>query len=115
MRPIHWIEAVFLVAVLGGRGVSGQQPCAAPPRQTVWQWLAPAGGWDPYGGGLLRWWNPCCFPRGGGPDDYCRTPLPNVCWPPYPPYFIGGPPPTCPPPQERSADREAWSRRPAGG
>ena len=47
--------------------------------------------WQPYDGGLLRWWNPCCFPRCGAPDDYCRKPLPNVCWPPYPPYYTAGP------------------------
>jgi hypothetical protein len=50
------------------------------------------GGCDPYGGGLLHWWNPHCFPSGGAPDNYCRKPLPKVCWPPYPPYYIWGPP-----------------------
>ena len=54
--------------------------------------LNPAGGWHPYGGGLLHWWNPHCFPCRAAPDDYYRKPLPRVCWPPYPPYYIWGPP-----------------------
>ena len=62
------------------------------PPQSLLGRLGPVGGWDPYGGGLLRWWNPCCFPRCGAPDDYCRKPLPKVCWPPYPPYYIWGAP-----------------------
>jgi hypothetical protein len=55
--------------------------------------FAPAGGWHPDAGGLLHWWNPGCFPRCGGPDDYCRKPPPRVCWPPYPPYYIWLPQP----------------------
>ena len=54
--------------------------------------LSPAGGWHPYGGGLLHWWNPHCFPRCGAPDDYCRKKPPQVCWPPYPPDYSFGPP-----------------------
>lgn len=60
--------------------------------------IGPAGGWCPYGGGLLRWWGPHCFPRCGAPDDYCRKPLPRTCWPPYPPYYFRGPPRECCPP-----------------
>jgi hypothetical protein len=56
------------------------------------QRLHPVGGWDPYGGGLLHWWNRHCFPHDCGPDDYCRKPLPKVCWPPYPPSYTWGPP-----------------------
>jgi hypothetical protein len=52
--------------------------------------LGPAGGWHPYGGGLLHWWNPHCFPRYCSPDDYCRKPPPRVCWPPYPPVYTFG-------------------------
>ena len=62
-----------------------------PRQQHFLQRLHPVGGWNPYGGGLLHWWNPHCFPcQCGGPDDYCRKPLPRVCWPPYPPYYICG-------------------------
>lgn len=53
---------------------------------------APAGGWSPYGGGLLKWLPCCCYPTCGGPDDYCRKPLPCLCWPAYPSYFKMGPP-----------------------
>ena len=63
-----------------------------PPQQHFLQRLHPVGGWNPYGGGLLHWWNPHCFPCQTAPDDYCRKPLPRVCWPPYPPYYIWGPP-----------------------
>jgi hypothetical protein len=54
--------------------------------------VGPVGGWHPDGGGLWHWWNPHCFPKCGGPDDYCRKPSPQVCWPPYPPYYVWGPP-----------------------
>jgi hypothetical protein len=73
--------AVLFALIAGGWALAGDPPC--PP----WR-LGPVGGWCPYGGGLLRWWPPRCFPRCGGPDDYCRKPLPPVCWPPYPPYYI---------------------------
>jgi hypothetical protein len=43
--------------------------------------FTPIGGWNPYGGGLFHWWNPNCFPRPCGPDDYIRKPLPRVCYP----------------------------------
>jgi hypothetical protein len=45
--------------------------------------LRPVGGCNPDGRGLFHWWNPHCFPRPCGPDDYCRKPMPNVCrsWP----------------------------------
>lgn len=56
----------------------------------------PAGGWHPDTGGLWHWWNPCCFPRCGGPDDYCRKPPPNVCRPVYPPFYVGAYPAGCP-------------------
>jgi len=52
---------------------------------------APVGGWFRYGGGLLSWWPSCCFPSCGAPDDYCRKPLPNVCWPPYSADFTWAP------------------------
>jgi hypothetical protein len=98
MKSPQWIGVALLVLTLTGQGLGRQQDGAVTPRPGFWQWLAPTGGWHPYGGGLLHWWNPFCFPRLGGPDDYCRKPLPNVCFPAYPPYYIWGPPANCPPP-----------------
>ena len=82
----------FLAVLMAGRQGSGGEPPCCPPQGTCLQRLGPQGGWHPYGGGLLHWWNPRCFPCSGGPDDYCKKPLPQVCWPPYPPYYIWGPP-----------------------
>jgi hypothetical protein len=95
MRSQAWAGVVF-VALLAGSRVCGQEPRWYDPSQcgqgSFLQRFHPAGGWDPYGGGLLHWWDPHCFPRCGGPDDYCRKKMPQVCWPPYPPYFQWGPP-----------------------
>lgn len=46
--------------------------------------LRPAGGWSPYGGGLVHWWPEHCFCDCGTPDDYCRKALPRTCWPEWP-------------------------------
>jgi hypothetical protein len=89
MTPHRWIAAFLLTLIAGGQGISGE-----PAPECFLQRLAPAGGWHPYGGPLC-WWDPCCFPRCGGPDDYCRKSLPRVCWPPYPFYYTWGPPQTC--------------------
>jgi hypothetical protein len=86
MRPHRWIVALVLTLMAGS-----QATCAEPSPEGFLQRVAPAGGWHPYGGGLLRWWDPFCFPCGGAPDDYCRKSLPRVCWPPYPPYYIWAP------------------------
>jgi hypothetical protein len=92
MRRQEWTGAVVLALVVVGWASGGEPPCSEPHAAcSPWR-LGPAGGWDPYGGGLLHWWPPHCFPRCGGPDDYCRKPLPRVCVPPYPPYYIWGPP-----------------------
>jgi hypothetical protein len=91
MRHFVWIYAL-VVALAAGRGVGAEPPCCAPPEESLLKRLAPVGGWHPDGGGLLHWWPRHCFPRAGAPDDYCRKPLPRVCWPPYPPYYIWGPP-----------------------
>jgi hypothetical protein len=48
-------------------------------RTTFLNRIAPVGGCDPDGGGLFHWWDPHCFPRPCGPDDYCRTPFPRFC------------------------------------
>jgi hypothetical protein len=92
LRRRLWIGPVLLGLLLGGRCLGAEPGGCAPGPPCVLQRVAPAGGWFPYGGGLLRWWEPHCFPRCGGPDDYCRKPLPCVCWPPYPPYYVWGPP-----------------------
>jgi hypothetical protein len=98
MRPHEWISSVLVALVMGGAGLAAEPVCAAPCEDCFLKRTAPAGGWNPYGGGLLHWWNPHCFPCTGGPDDYCRKPLPRVCWPAYPPYFRWAPAETCPSP-----------------
>ncbi len=54
--------------------------------------IAPVGGCDPDGGSLFHWWNPDCFPRPCGPDDYCRKPFPRFCARPTPPIPISAQP-----------------------
>jgi hypothetical protein len=95
MRRQAGIGAVLLALAGAGWATGGEAPCGEPRPGGFLQRLGPAGGWFPYGGGLLHWWPRHCFPCGGAPDDYCRKPLPQVCWPPYPPYYIWGPPETC--------------------
>jgi hypothetical protein len=90
-RPV-WI-AVFVATMVCNSGLNAESCCQKPAADGWIKQFAPAGGWCPYGGGLLHWWPRHCFPRCGGPDDYCRKKLPRLCWPPYPPYYIWGPPP----------------------
>jgi hypothetical protein len=87
-----WTWTLVLTVGTCGQAVGGERGRLDPDRQPFLQRFHPAGGWNPDGGGLLHWWNPHCFPRCGGPDDYCRKPPPNVCWPPYPPYYMWGTP-----------------------
>ena len=95
MTRRQWLTALVLAVAVAGRGYAGDHGCE--PTEPCWlKRIHPVGGWDPYGGGILHWWNPNCFPCGGGPDDYCRRKLPCACWPPYPPYFQWGPPECCP-------------------
>jgi hypothetical protein len=98
MRRSVWVIALLLTPGAGGRGYAGDHDCCEPAEPCWLKRLGPVGGWHPYGGGLLHWWNPHCFPCGGAPDDYCRKPLPCACWPAYPPYFTWGPPEVCHPP-----------------
>jgi len=91
MRHQVWI-GTLVVALIGGSGLLAEPPCPEPSHDSFLQRLGPVGGWHPYGGGLLHWWNPRCIPCCGAPDDYCRKKLPCVCWPAHPAYFIWGPP-----------------------
>ena len=84
--------ALLLTLAACGRGLGGEHDCCLPPQQGLLQRVLPVGGCNPYGGGLLHWWPQHCFPCKGASDDYCRKPLPRVCWPPYPSYYIWGPP-----------------------
>jgi hypothetical protein len=90
-----WTAAVLFGLIAAARAFSGEPPCSEPRPACTLPQFGPVGGWDPYGGGLLHWWPSHCFPRCGAPDDYCRKPLPPVCWPPYPPYYIWGPSEVC--------------------
>jgi hypothetical protein len=40
-----------------------------------------------HGGGQGHGWTLRCFPRCGCADDYCPSPYPRQCWPPYPPFY----------------------------
>jgi hypothetical protein len=103
MRHHVWFGA--LVALLAaGRGLSAEPPCCEAAQECYLKRLSPVGGWDPYGGGLLHWWPRHCFPCYGAPDDYCRKPLPKVCWPAYPSYYSWGPPEICAPQSKEPRD-----------
>jgi hypothetical protein len=75
-----------LAACNDATGVEGGDPRSGD--QHWFHNFRPAGGWHPDDGGVFHWWNPNCFPRSCALDDYCRKPIPKVCWPPYPPYYI---------------------------
>ena len=95
MRRHVWIGMVVGTLIAGGRGLCAETLCCEPPQDCFLKRLGPVGGWHAYGGGLLHWWPRHGFPCCGAPEDYCRKPLPSVCWPPYPSYYIWGPPETC--------------------
>ena len=95
MKLLRRIGALLLALAAGGAGRGGEPQRCEPPEEGFFQRLQPVGGWDPYGGGLLHWWPEHCFPCYGGADDYCRKPLPRVCWPPP---CLGGTPNGCAPP-----------------
>lgn len=103
MCTSRWIGAFLLALLVVGQGIGGETGCSEPASQGVMERFHPVGGWHPDGGGLLHWWPRHCFPCDRGPDDYCRKKLPKVCWPPYPSYYIWGPPPVCPPPCVKAA------------
>src|SRR5713226_8788791 len=89
-KLMPWALALFLMVSLCRQAVAAERYGYDEGRPHLLQRFHPVGGWHPDSGGLCHWWNPECFPRCGGPDDYCRKPLPNVCWPPYPPFYVGG-------------------------
>src|ERR1700724_3330922 len=95
MKRHLWIGAFVVALIAGSRGPAGGPQCCEASRDPFLKRVGPVGGWHPYGGSLIRWWNPCCFPRCGAPDDYCRKPLPSVCWLAYPSYYLWGPPEIC--------------------
>ena len=97
MRNAIWVAALLVALIASSQGRAGEPPCGCEPAGDGFaQRIHPAGGWHPYGGGLLHWWDPCCYPRYCGPDDYCRKPLPRLCWPgPYPSSYTWGPPEKC--------------------
>ncbi len=82
MRRRVWISALAVALLAGGQGLRAHQPCCEPRPDCFLKHVAPVGGWQPYGGGLLHWWDPHWFPRCGTADDYDRKPLPKLCWPP---------------------------------
>ena len=97
-RKTHGMKAKILLCALAfallacAHATGGEHGRADPGGPHILQRWHPVGGWHPDAGGALHWWNPHCFPRCGGPDDYCRKPPPKVCWPPYPPFYLWGTP-----------------------
>ena len=82
---LYWLCAIwFAGSIAAFAGEPKRNSCASPHGVERCQ---PVGGWFPYGGGLLSWWPGCCYPNCGAPNDYCRKPLPKVCWPPYSPDY----------------------------
>jgi hypothetical protein len=102
MKSQALIWAVVLAAITCAPTRGGEPPDGQTHRPHFFRRLAPVGGWNPDGGGLFHWWNPRCFPRSCGPDDYCRKPMPNVCRP-CPPSSFGTDPlqlPAAPAPRQ---------------
>jgi hypothetical protein len=92
--------AIVLAMLLGAGGFDAKtwasEPTCSPVKVcSSADGCQPRGGWYPYGGGLFNWWPRCCFPSCGAPDNYCRKPLPCVCWPHYPSFYQFGSPAVC--------------------
>jgi hypothetical protein len=96
MRYRAGILVIGLAVIAGVPAVAGEHEYCPPPGDHFLQRFAPVGGWHP-AGGFLHWWDPHCFPRWCGPDDYCRKPFPNVCRPYCGLYLIPGGSPVKPP------------------
>jgi hypothetical protein len=88
MRSQSKLWPLAIALFMCGAARAGERACDDTPLRR----LHPVGGWHPYGGGLFHWWNRACFPGCGAPDDYCRKPLPKLCWPHYSPFYTWGPP-----------------------
>jgi hypothetical protein len=82
MRSQEGIWAAVLIVLTCSPALAGDHGNGEPRQPHFLRSVEPAGGWNPYGGGFLHWWNAHCFPRWCGPDDYCRKPLPTLCQPP---------------------------------
>jgi hypothetical protein len=97
MRTAIVVWILLLVCGLCAWSTAGEPQCCPAGCQCggTPDGCNPRGGLFPYGGGLLTWWPHGCFPCCGAPDDYCRKPLPCVCWPPYADFYTLGPPETC--------------------
>jgi hypothetical protein len=69
------------VALAAAGPAQAGEPWSGSPRRPQHSLgrMRPVGGWSPDGRGLVHWWDPHCFPRPCGPDDYDRKPLPYVC------------------------------------
>ncbi len=92
MKSQVTIWAIVLPLLTCGQGFGGEEGDSDPHARHFLQRFHPVGGWNPYGGGLLHWWNPHCSPCQAAPDDYCRKPLPRLCWPHYPGHYTWAPP-----------------------
>jgi hypothetical protein len=64
----------------------GQEPGPLPAGSARISVDVPACGFHRDGSKGLHWTRGC-FPRCGCPDDYCPSPYPRQCWPPYPPFY----------------------------
>jgi hypothetical protein len=80
MRRLLSIATGVAVLLASRSEVRAGNPYCAPAQCGILDRIAPVGGWHPDRGGALHWWNPCCFPRCGLPNDYCRKPTPCVCY-----------------------------------
>jgi hypothetical protein len=90
MKHQVWIGAFVVALIASSRGLGAEPRCREPCPDVFLKRIAPSGGWDRYGGGLLHWWDPGCFACGGAPDDFCCKPLPRVCWPGCPYFYTPG-------------------------
>jgi hypothetical protein len=80
-----WIAVVVCLWLAGVTAQAGDHPGDRHDSEpTLLSRIAPVGGCDPDGRGLFHWWDPHCFPRPCGPDDYCRKPFPRFCGRPDP-------------------------------
>jgi hypothetical protein len=81
MRSKLKLSAIMLAALTCTQAHAGEPGDGEAQQPHFFQRLRPKGGWNPDGRGMFHWWNPNCYPRTCGPDDYCRKPMPNVCRP----------------------------------